>query len=66
MPQDFAVYDDLSVLQNLEFFGELYSLRRGQVRERANELLALVELSDRKRQRSAHFPAACADASLSP
>ena len=51
MPQDFAVYDDLSVLQNLEFFGELYSLRRGQVRERANELLALVELSDRKRQR---------------
>jgi len=51
MPQDFAVYDDLTVLQNLEFFGELYGLHRRPVRERANELLDLVELSDRKRQR---------------
>ena len=51
MPQDFAVYDDLNVMQNLEFFGELYSLRRAQVRGRANELLDLVQLTDRKRQR---------------
>ena len=51
MPQDFAVYNDLSVMQNLEFFGELYSLRRSQVRERAHELLDLVQLSDRKRDR---------------
>ncbi|NQV56112.1 MAG: ABC transporter ATP-binding protein, partial [Rhodospirillales bacterium] len=45
------VYDDLSVIQNLEFFGQLYSLRRAQVRERANELLELVELTDRAKER---------------
>jgi ABC-2 type transport system ATP-binding protein len=51
MPQDFAVYDDLSVMANLEFFGGLYELRRAQVRERADELLELVKLADRKTQR---------------
>jgi len=51
MPQDFAVYNDLTVLQNLDFFGGLYELRRAQVRERARELLELVQLVDRKRQR---------------
>lgn len=51
MPQDFAVYEDLSVMQNLEFFGELYNLRRAHVRERAYELLDLVQLSDRRRDR---------------
>ena len=51
MPQDYAVYDDLSVMQNLEFFGQLYSLKRAQVHERADELLDLVELTDRKRER---------------
>ena len=55
MPQDYAVYDDLSVMQNLEFFGQLYSLRRAQVRERADELLDLVQLTVRKRDRVGSF-----------
>jgi ABC-2 type transport system ATP-binding protein len=55
MPQDFAVYNDLSVMQNLEFFGQLYSLKRSQVRERAKELLDLVQLSDRSRDRVGTF-----------
>ncbi len=53
MPQDVAVYDDLTVLQNLEFFGGLYDLSRKQVRQRAEELLDLVALSDRRDQRTA-------------
>ena len=51
MPQDYATYNDLSVMQNLEFFGGLYDLSRKQVRERADELLDLVQLADRKKQR---------------
>ena len=51
MPQDFATYDDLSVLQNLLFFGGLYDLSRSQVLERAGELLELVQLSERATQR---------------
>ncbi|MDD4904250.1 MAG: ABC transporter ATP-binding protein [Candidatus Bipolaricaulis sp.] len=51
MPQDFAVYDDLSVIQNLEFFGELYGLHRAHVRGRADGLLDLVQLADRRRDR---------------
>jgi ABC-2 type transport system ATP-binding protein len=51
MPQEFAVYDDLTVSQNMAYFGSLYGLRKRQVEERAAELLDLVELTDRKRQR---------------
>ncbi len=51
MPQEFAVYDDLSVIQNLEYFGALYGLTRKQVHDRSDELLDLVQLADRRRQR---------------
>jgi ABC-2 type transport system ATP-binding protein len=51
MPQEFAVYDDLSVIQNLEYFGALYGLTRKQVYDRSDELLDLVQLADRTRQR---------------
>jgi len=52
MPQDYAVYDDLTVLQNLVFFGGLYDLSRKQVHARADELLDLVALTDRRDQRT--------------
>ena len=51
MPQESAVYDDLTVFGNMAYFGSLYGLRRRQIRERARELLALVALGDRERQR---------------
>ena len=51
MPQEVALYPDLSVIQNLAFFAELYDLPKDQLRERAGELLDLVELADRRDQR---------------
>jgi ABC-2 type transport system ATP-binding protein len=50
MPQEVALYPDLTVMQNLEFFGELYDLPRDQLRERAERLLDLVSLLDRRDQ----------------
>jgi len=50
MPQDFAVYDDLTVMQTLRFFGALYDLSRQDVEARGQELLELVQLTDRRDQ----------------
>jgi ABC-2 type transport system ATP-binding protein len=48
VPQDFAFYQELSPLENLEFFGALYGLSRDQVRRRSSELLELLGLTDVK------------------
>jgi ABC-2 type transport system ATP-binding protein len=50
MPQEIALYPDLTVMQNLEFFGELYDLPKDQLKERANMLLDLVELDGHEKQ----------------
>lgn len=50
MPQDVALYADLTVWENLIFFGELYQVPRAQLKERGEELLQLVKLVDRRDQ----------------
>jgi ABC-2 type transport system ATP-binding protein len=47
MTQASALYGELSVRQNLAFFGALYGLRGRTLRARIAETLELVELSDR-------------------
>jgi ABC-2 type transport system ATP-binding protein len=44
MTQRFSLYDDLSVLQNLEFFGGVYGLRRAALRERTAWALQTADL----------------------
>ena len=53
MPQEVALYGDLTVAQNLRMFARLYDLPRAQIRERVGELLELVRLSDRRDDRVA-------------
>jgi predicted ABC-type transport system involved in lysophospholipase L1 biosynthesis ATPase subunit len=47
VPQDLALYEDLSALENLKLFGALYGLKGAQLKQRCEQVLALVNLSDR-------------------
>ena len=47
VPQELALYGELSARQNLRFFGELYGLEGKELRRRVEEVLAAVGLSDR-------------------
>jgi ABC-2 type transport system ATP-binding protein len=47
VPQEIAVYEDLSARDNLDFWGSLYGLSGGDLRSRVNDALTLVGLSDR-------------------
>ena len=48
MSQASALYSDLSVYDNLTFFGALYGLRGKALRSRITDTLALVDLTDRR------------------
>jgi ABC-2 type transport system ATP-binding protein len=47
VPQDIALYPDLTARENLRFFGRLYRMRGAQLRDRVEAVLDLVELRDR-------------------
>ncbi len=48
LPDDFPVYDDLTVWDYLEYFGRLYYLRQPHLRRRIEEVLELVQLSSKR------------------
>jgi ABC-2 type transport system ATP-binding protein len=55
IPQEVALYPELSARQNLRFFGELYGLRGKELDRRVDEVLALIDLSDRQKDRIEGF-----------
>jgi ABC-2 type transport system ATP-binding protein len=55
VPQDFALYDELSAWANLELFGGLYGLSGKPLGDRAADALALVGLADRRGDRVKEF-----------
>jgi len=55
VPQDLAIYPDLSARENLQFFGRLYGLGGSALKARADEVLELIGLTDRAKDRTATF-----------
>ncbi len=51
VPQDLALYPDLSAVENLTFFGQLYGLAGKELQGRISETLELVGLADRGQDR---------------
>jgi ABC-2 type transport system ATP-binding protein len=48
MSQKFSLYDDLTVMDNLEFFGSIYGLAGNKLDERVKMALDIVEISSQK------------------
>ncbi|HET9139931.1 ABC transporter ATP-binding protein [Actinophytocola sp.] len=55
VPQDVALYPDLTARENLRFFGRMYRLRGSRLRRRVEEVLELVDLTERAGERVESF-----------
>ena len=55
VPQDIAIYPDLSARENLSFFGHLYGMSRKDLSRRIDEVLEIIGLSERADDRSDEF-----------
>jgi len=47
VPQEIALYEDLTARENLTFWGKMYGLRGSALKSRVNEVLDVIGLSDR-------------------
>ena len=54
-PQDLALYDDLSGIDNLRYFGALHGLRGRQLAERIDVVLEVAGLRDRAGDRTSRY-----------
>ncbi len=52
MSQKFALYEDLTVQENLVFYAGVYGMRPAQYRPRVAELIELINLSGRENERA--------------
>jgi ABC-2 type transport system ATP-binding protein len=55
VPQEIALYEDLSARENLNFWGKMYGLRGPALKQRVDEVLEIIGLTDRQKGRAAKF-----------
>jgi ABC-2 type transport system ATP-binding protein len=55
VPQDIALYPDLSARENLLFWGRMYGLRGAALKARVDEVLEVIGLADRQKDHVGKF-----------
>ncbi len=55
VPQEIALYEDLSAKENLMFWGKMYGLRGAALKKRVDEILETIGLADRQNGRVGKF-----------
>ncbi len=55
VPQELAIYPDLTAKENLEFFGRLQGLGGARLKSRVTEVLALIGLTERANDRTDRY-----------
>ena len=55
VPQDIALYPDLSARENLVFWGKMYGLRGAALKQRVDEVLEIIGLTDRQKDHVSKF-----------
>lgn len=55
VPQDIALYESLSAIDNLQFWGRMYGLKGKLLKERMDEILETTELKDRAKEKVSHY-----------
>jgi ABC-2 type transport system ATP-binding protein len=57
MSQRFSLYDDLTVGENIDFFGGIYGVARGRMRDRKAWVLRMAGLEEQRDRRAGVLPA---------
>jgi ABC-2 type transport system ATP-binding protein len=55
VPQELAIYPELTARENLRFFGELYSVKGAELKRRVQRILAAIGLEDRADDRASSY-----------
>ena len=56
MSQRFSLYDDLTVEENLEFFGSIYGLGNRKLKKRIDDIIGMVGIEDNKTKMIRELP----------
>lgn len=56
MSQRFSLYEDLTVRENIQFYGGVYGLTRAQIQQKTEELLDFLKLQDQADSLTASIP----------